>query len=169
MIGNELYEDTDDFIIFTNVEITTKSPKEDYNEYIISELVDKSENNNQIAKDCHQSIITYGSDTCFINVTEDVFFCFKNDNQLIILKTYSFNEYFGDPHYGVVKNLILNINGIQYVIGENRDSDFILNLDTGNILEGTFADIDQLNMIQYLENQHELFSIENQQKSIIEI
>lgn len=71
---------------------------------------------------------TYGTDELFYDVTSEVIFCFKNYDQLIILKEYGFNDYFGDPHFGQVKKLTLKINNQTYIIEENRTTNFEFDL-----------------------------------------
>lgn len=73
----------------------------------------------------------YGTNEISINVTEEALFCFGNGNKLIIIKNNVFNDFFGDPHFGVVKNLVLNINNQSYVINENRDRDMEFDLESG--------------------------------------
>lgn len=71
---------------------------------------------------------TYGTDELFYDVSNEVIFCFRSYDRLIILKEYAFNDYFGDPHYGKVKKLVLDINNTQYIINENRTTDFEFDL-----------------------------------------
>lgn len=158
----ELYEDIDDFIIFSELDTPIEKYGNNIDNAIPSDIVKYNIN------------VTYGSNVCFINVTDTALFCFKNNNKLIILKDYFFNEYFGDPHEGIVKDLIVRINGLEYIIGENRNNDFLIDLDTGDIIQGIFADIlpdllQQELFIHDTSNNLNQFNTRHQEDTVIEI
>jgi hypothetical protein len=74
--------------------------------------------------------VYYGTERCQDDITEKFISTFKKNNIIYIPRGTVFNTHFGDPCYGQVKNLFLNINGKEYIIDEKniRDLEFELNI-----------------------------------------
>jgi len=65
----------------------------------------------------------YGKDDRYIDVTHIFFSNFVKDSHLIISRNVSFNHIFGDPVYGVLKELVYRSNTCNIHINENRSDD----------------------------------------------
>lgn len=73
----------------------------------------------------------YGKDMIDKKIYRDVLdkmYLFIDGNKIVINKTQKFNDYFGDPLVGIVKELILEVNDKEYVLPENRDTDIEIDL-----------------------------------------
>jgi hypothetical protein len=76
----------------------------------------------------------YGTDEHMIDVTKELLFCFKSYDELVILRNYVLNDYFGDPVPNQVKKLVIEINGKTHIFNEYRNLDIYLWLDSGDVL-----------------------------------
>lgn len=90
---------------------------------IITDQIIQNFNN---SKNIKMDYAYYGTDNKYINICKQVIVDnFIVNNKLSIAKTIKFNDIFGDPVYGHIKILKLKINGMEFIINENRDNDII--------------------------------------------
>lgn len=89
-----------------------------YTEYIS----DEKNINQKLTTNINNITAYYGTDSNKINITNIIIDKFIQNNKIIILKTDSFNEYFGDPFFGQSKKLFLKIDTTEYIINEDHSS-----------------------------------------------
>jgi hypothetical protein len=78
---------------------------------------------------CAKICATYGSNEYAINITDELLSYFADGSNLTIRKENRFNDFFGDPHFGVVKDLIINIGSDRtVVINENHNRYYRINM-----------------------------------------
>lgn len=65
----------------------------------------------------------YGKDEYQYNVTDIITSKFMNDNRIVIPKKCMFNHHFGDPCFGIQKELTIVINDTEQIIKEYNEND----------------------------------------------
>lgn len=92
-----------------------------YTEY----MLDEKNINQKLTTNINNIIACYGTDSNKINITNILIDKFIRNNKIIILKTDSFNDFFGDPCFGNVKKLFLKISDTDYIINEDHSSSYL--------------------------------------------
>lgn len=77
--------------------------------------------------------VTYGQNSTYIDLTENIINKFYQYNKLYISKNTCFNDINGDPCFGVPKKIIfkyeINDNYVEEVFNESLNEDFIIDFD----------------------------------------
>ena len=94
---------------------------------------------------------TYGANNSYIDVTHIVKRFFLHHDKLIFHKGYkNLNKFFGDPCFGSVKTLKIVYRDKEYLISENDDNEYMINISTGKLCTSDDKHLDD----KHLDDKH---------------